>query len=130
MDDIRHQVIELLADLRNYPSDEIDLVTSIIDDLGVAGDDADDLFLAFDERFGIDSSKLDYKKYFGSEGMWPWEAALALWFIVWGLLRLIVGLPFARKIGSENDMKVSDLVEAATSKKWNEKFEIAEPRRD
>lgn len=49
MDDIRHQVIELLADLRNYPSDEIDLVTSIIDDLGVAGDDADDLFLAFDE---------------------------------------------------------------------------------
>lgn len=95
--------------------------SSIIDDLGVAGDD--ELFAEFDKRFGVDSPDLDYKRFFGNEGMYPWAFVFMLLMLLWGLVRIVCGKPFAEKRKAENDMKVSDLVETAINMKWNERFE-------
>jgi hypothetical protein len=97
--------------------------TSVVQDLGVAGDDADELFLAFDEKFGTDSSILDFERFFGHEGMWPWEAAMGILFLLWGMVRKVIGKPLVEKTEEERNMRVSDLVDAALTKKWNKKFE-------
>lgn len=123
MEEIKAQVVELLSEIRQYPKEKIRMDTSIVDDLGVAGDDADELFLAFDEKFGSDSSVLDFERFFGHEGMWPWEAALMTLVLPWGLIRALFGKPFAEETKEEINMRVSDLVDAAVSKRWSKKFE-------
>jgi hypothetical protein len=120
---IEEQVIDLLANQTNYLKEKIGMDTSIIDDLGVFGDDADELFSAFDERFGIDSQRIDLERFFGHEGMWPWEVFFMTFWSLWGFLLLLVGKPFSKKKNYEDDMKVSDLVDAVLNKKWNKKFE-------
>ena len=125
MNQIEQQVIELLAEVRYYPKEKIGMNTSIIDDLGVAGDDADELFLAFDKKFGTDSRNLDFKRFFGNEGMYPWELPLLVLKLLWGLVRLLNGKTFIVRRKPADDMKVSDFVEAAVSKKWNNRFEPA-----
>lgn len=123
MNQIEKQVIELLADQTGYPQERITMDTSIIDDLGVAGDDADELFQAFDERFGTNSQRIDYLRFFGHEGVYPWTIFVWLFILLWGLFRLLAGKTFSKKRKQEEDMKVSDFVETVVSKKWNTKFE-------
>jgi len=123
MNQIEEQVIDLLATQTHYPKEKIGIDTSIVDDLGVAGDDADELFSAFDKRFGTDSKKIDSERFFGHDGMWPWEVLFMPLRILWGFLRLLVGKTFSKKRNYEDDMKVSDLVDAVLYNKWNKRFE-------
>ena len=62
--------------------------TRIEDDLGITGDDADEMIQKFEDRFHIDMSNLNFTEYFFCEG----ENSCILPFIL--LLKLIL-LPFA-----------------------------------
>ena len=42
--------------------------TRLLHDLGIDGDDAFELFLAFGERFHVDLSPMEWPAYFGHEG--------------------------------------------------------------
>lgn len=46
---------------------QISLETSIEDDLGVTGDDAEELIIEFSSRYNVDISSFDFTKYFYPE---------------------------------------------------------------
>jgi len=65
---------ELFADLVDFLKKQIGLYDVLItrntlleDDLGVTGDDAEDLIIAFGKRYGIDVNSFNFTKYFHEE---------------------------------------------------------------
>ncbi|MDR2678586.1 MAG: DUF1493 family protein [Zoogloeaceae bacterium] len=111
-EDIASQVIHFVADLRAESPDKITLSTTIGRDLGVDGDDAEDLIDAFSERFDVDVSEFwpVYHRYFGPEGCNPF----------WILYVLIMAL-FGRKPDKLLPLTIEDLINAAQTKKLDPK---------
>lgn len=70
-EDIEAQVIKRVAHIADVPSGRITLSTRLLEDLGINGDEAVNLFEGVHERFGADLTHLydDWSEHFGSEGM-------------------------------------------------------------
>jgi acyl carrier protein len=62
------KVVNLLTELTGYHPAGITPDTRVLEDLGIDGDDADDLFRELEKRFGVDTSEFPTLEYFGSEG--------------------------------------------------------------
>ena len=56
--------------------------TRLREDLGVDGDDSDDLLREFAAKFHVDLMGYDHGAHFAGEGMWPWTPLVALWQVV------------------------------------------------
>lgn len=65
---VYEDVKSIIADISGYRRDQITEHLRVADDIGIAGDDGDDLFRALDDRFQVDWAGVDLKAMFGPEG--------------------------------------------------------------
>jgi len=103
------KVVRFVAREARVDPGVLSLSMSLLEDLGIDGDDAIDFFNAFAEEFGVNLSGFDPKKYFGPEG-------LGATTIFARLLSLLLG-----RIHDEPKIipiYISDLVQAAEKKIW------------
>jgi acyl carrier protein len=61
------RVCGLVSGQSGTPEAEITLETRLVEDLGIDGDDGDELLQAFAHEFGVDMSSMDPLNYFGDE---------------------------------------------------------------
>lgn len=69
-------VAKLLSEHMGVKQESITMETSLLQDCGMAGDDADEFFELLDETYQIDWDGIDLGPMFGSEGMsirFPWN---------------------------------------------------------
>lgn len=85
-------VINFISEFTKIKKEKIKENSCILFDLGVAGDDGEDLIIAFSREFSVDISEFDCESHFGKEGIFS----------------------SLRKRDQKN-IKVSDLVNAAMS---------------
>ena len=100
------QVRDFLCEQWRMRPERLSPSTRLLHDLGIDGDDAEEVLVAFGERFHVDFSSLAFPKHFGSEfdagGRW--------------LIRKLFGgdaLRFA-------PLTVQDLIDAANQGRWIE----------
>ncbi len=112
--DVEHRVKEFVAETAGVRVGRLHLDTTLLGDLGIDGDDANDFFIEFRDRFNVDVSSLDLSEHFGPEG-WPW----------WGILLPVVWLwDFFLKEGSLEEkanltpIRISKLCEAVRLGRW------------
>lgn len=79
--------------------------TRLEHDLGITGDDAEEVMEAFMDRFQVDMSEFEFNRHFGPE--WGCNPAVWLWCRV-----------FTSRLIQTEPITVDDLVEAAMQKKW------------
>ena len=97
-------VIALIAKETGTPPEHIQPAHRLNADLGVDGDDAEELLLAYREKFRVDMSGFDFHRYFGDE-----PNALSLFLLPW---RLLTG-------GEKSEpLFVRDLVRSAQIGRW------------
>lgn len=139
------EVSQFVADQTAFPLGDISPETSLAHDIGMAGDDADEFFTAFIEKFGVDPDSLhaiDFEKHFGHEG-WPfWFGCVVAIGVILALLiagafglsiylsgplalpvvclclYLIWSGGLSKRRNDADDITVADLVRAAEEKKW------------
>jgi hypothetical protein len=100
-DEIFLKVKEILHASQGIHFEEVTWTTDLSEDLGIAGDDADLLFLEFDKAFNIDWSGLNLGVHFGGETI-----TLPLpWALDWLLYK-------------HQPFRVCDLVNAIQAGKW------------
>jgi acyl carrier protein len=63
------EVIRAISEFCAVPKHKISERTSLLYDLGIDGDDADDLMTMLEKRFSVDLSDLDLSRYFRGEGI-------------------------------------------------------------
>jgi hypothetical protein len=66
-DRLAQAVLDFLASETAYPRSKITLDSRVAEDLGVAGDDGDDLMDSFAEKFHVDISSFDFYAHYGDE---------------------------------------------------------------
>src|SRR4051812_41038763 len=101
--DLGKRINKLISEQSGVDADQISFETRLNQDLGINGDDADELLPLYAEAFGVDMSGFQFHTYFQDEphvlNFWRW----------W--------IPGLRP--KLDPITVRDLVEAATLKKWN-----------
>ncbi|MBP7051886.1 MAG: DUF1493 family protein [Phycisphaerae bacterium] len=65
--DVARRVCKIVGEVTGVASEKIGLSARLRQDLGVDGDDVDDLFLALRDEFGTDFSGLDFPRHFREE---------------------------------------------------------------
>ena len=60
-------IAALVARVAGVPRERITASTSIEDDLGTTGDDAEELMEEFSKEFGVDLSRMDFYRHFSPE---------------------------------------------------------------
>lgn len=104
------EIRQFVAEFSGSSPSQIEARTTLLGDLGINGDDGDELLAAFGERFNVDMSAFEPDKHFGSEGFWPWAP------MHWLLLRLRKGTPEQKT--RLMAISVADLVRAAEKGVW------------
>jgi len=144
-DPLARLVKDFVARETSVRIERVSLDKSLSWDLGLAGDDADDFFLAFSNEFEVDPESfriLNFEKHFGSEGIGLAQGFLGLLMAVPGAgIGLALGTPDWATVGlgfvslvlgvwllgwmqsrmhrhDVDAIRVQDLVEAAAAKKW------------
>src|SRR5262249_42460800 len=122
------EVVGLISKCTGGPEHKICPKTKINTDLGVDGDDADELLFTYRDKFGVDLSGFDFTHHFGPEGGPP--LSFVAFVIAFGCLFALwrwAGLPLAIVIGvasqcaidelwPESPLYVRDLVEGARNR--------------
>lgn len=75
-DPVFEKVRDIIAEFTGVDRTRISADSDLIKDLGVAGDDGDELFAEFDNAFEVDWSGLCLGVHFGNEGLHlplPWQ---------------------------------------------------------
>lgn len=67
MADTLSRIYAFVAKLSGAAQDKLNSGTTLSSDLGIDGDDAQALMLAFSEEFGVDMSGFDITNHFGPE---------------------------------------------------------------
>jgi len=116
-DHLEARVRKFVAEFCSVRPERIDRQTTLLGNLGVDGDDAVELFMAFEKEFQVDLSGLDLSKHFGSEGM----SLLAPIYLLLLPIHLIIcairrGKPLLR--GGLVPIRVADLIAATERGKW------------
>ena len=126
------QVRRFVADFRHTTLDEVQPETTLPYDLGIDGDEAADLLLAFESAFSVDLSGFRYHEHFGDEGV-PLRVGLVLIPLAvavgelwswrwWAGTALVVAAAAAQMVrwrkGFAHPLRVRDLAQAAVAKRW------------
>ncbi len=64
------EIIRFVARQIGEPESQLSLETRLLQDLGVAGDDAQLLFASFAKRFGVDLTGFNLNDHFPCEYLW------------------------------------------------------------
>jgi hypothetical protein len=107
-DPITKRVIAIVAHNRGVKPYQIKLQADLYKDLGLTGDDVDDLFGELHKRLQIDFTEFQFDRHFTGEGLFIFGGSR------WKKQRIPV--------------TVADLVEAANSKKWTMNYESNEQK--
>jgi hypothetical protein len=100
---LAEQVTDMIADQTRCNRSKVRPQADLFLDLGVDGDDAEDLLRRFREEFGVNLEALQFGRHFGPEGFNPLVFLLPSWWR-WKRERIPV--------------TVADLVEAARTQTW------------
>ena len=106
---MEREVIKFISAFTGEAEDNIQPSTIINDDLGIDGDDGDELLMEFSSKFNVDLTPIT-ETYFGSEG-------LPLYFLIlwpFHLLRWILGY----KSNDLTPLPVSQLIKSAEEGTW------------
>ena len=82
--------------------------TTLEKDLGMSGDDAVEFILEFSEKFNVDVSRFEIKKYFFPEGD--------------SVLPAIIGFLTGRKSQKQKELKLADLEKAVIAGRLDEEI--------
>jgi len=104
------EVTEFIAKFAYTPLERLSASTTLFGDLGIDGDDADELLAAFGKHFDVEMSSLDVARHFGPENTWPWT--VICWFMLWSRS----GTPEQK--ARLSPITIADLVRAAKCGKW------------
>ena len=99
------EVIAFVADFRGQRPERLSAATRLREDLGIDGFDAEDILIAYRERFGVDMTAFEYDRHFGPEAAWnPFS------WLYWRLFR-----PERLRF---DPVTIGHLVEAARCGRW------------
>lgn len=102
--EINGEVVAFLAEFLRVPVETLGAETTLVDDLGVDGDDGRDLMEAFATRFNVDLASFSASEHFGPEA--GWNPLAFLYYVVF---------PGQSEL---RPVTIRDLVEAAGCGKW------------
>lgn len=106
-DDMYYQeIVDFVCDLTNCSKSEITVGTSLARDLGMEGDDAEEFFCQFEDKFSVDMSNFKFHDHFSDE-----PNAFSIFV---ALLKLLRVLPLEKR----RPIYISDLCHAARTKVW------------
>jgi hypothetical protein len=113
------EVLEFVARKLAVRRDKLSVSTTLLGDLGVAGDDGEQFMKQFSDQFHVDLSQLDSLRHFGPEqAIWPWQIPGVLFWTLAGLF----GFRFSRRSAEERaglvPITIGDLVRAARAGHW------------
>jgi hypothetical protein len=116
--DVESAVLEFVIRTRGARRNRLTLDTTLLGDLGVDGDDADDFFVKFAEEFHVSLSALNLSKHFGGEGCFPWQIPLFLFRALAELLGPFISRKTPEERAGLVPVTIRDLVAAAKTGKW------------
>ena len=102
-------ILEFFARVTLIPRQRLDLGSRIVGDLGIAGDDGDDLLKDFEDAFGVPAADFPWKNEFGAE--WGLDPISLFLFVRNFLIR-------SSSLAPRRPLTISDFVEAALIGKW------------
>lgn len=118
---LEEEVIVFVAEFTRYPAAKITPRTTLFGDIGIDGDDGDEILAAFMERFQVDMSACR-PVHFGIEGFVPW--ALLHWIYQAWLARTEKNSTPESRAGLI-PITVQDMIESARARRWVLKYEEA-----
>ena len=132
---ITTEVMEFLSVALNEPVDKINIKTSINRDLRIQGDDVDELFSIFIDKYHVNFDEFDFDKYFVNEGVIANSIAFNLHTLpirIFYYLYLVLsgneekdGFKFVMPKLNKVDMTVGDLVTSVIKGKFTPRNEIS-----
>jgi len=84
---LHDEVISAIAEYHSIPRRKITVHSSLMNDLGIVGDDAEDLIRMLEDRFSVDLSDVQLSRYFHGESPFAFDSKEEL--IVGQLVELI-----------------------------------------
>ena len=115
---IESDVLDFVSDRLGSRRDKVTLDTTLLGDLGVDGDDADEFFVAFAERFHVNLSALNLSRHFGGEGCLPWQLPFFLFRVFGKSVSPLISRKTPEERAGLDPITISDLVAAARIGKW------------
>jgi hypothetical protein len=104
---LEREVFDFVAEFCSFPRQNLRRETRLQQDIGVDGDDGDDLLIAFSKRFGVSLDTFYTLNYFNNEGV-----------SIFDLARLICQLLGFCQIPDEKmPITIDDLILSAENKK-------------
>ncbi len=112
---IEEEVVAFVADFTRHPIERIKPQTTLFGELGIDGDDGDEILTAFMKRFAVDMTS--YRGvHFGPEGFIPW--APLYWLVL--LMRSRVEKPSTPESRARLvPITIQDLIDSAKAKRWS-----------
>ena len=98
---------------------EIHPSATLLGDLGIDGDDADEFLSDFAKHFRVDMAGFVFADHFGTEGIYPWQIPR----FVWNLIGELIGRDPHETAGLKA-VRVEDLIRAAKAKKWESSSDV------
>ncbi|GAB5536960.1 MAG: hypothetical protein Rubg2KO_32090 [Rubricoccaceae bacterium] len=133
-EDLIAEIQCFVAEFINVPIERVYPSTRLSEDLGVDGDDADELMDAFAEQFGVDLTDFRHNEHFGDEGCLQFSTVLLLlpsvlvFTVLWNCTRwaggvlaslVLIALIARGMRGYPHSITIQDLANAAMAKHWN-----------
>lgn len=115
------EVVGFVAEFTRYPTAKITPRTTLFGDIGIAGDDGDEIMSAFMKRFQVDLSSVR-PVHFGLECSPPW-APLMWIYQAWVAYRDKSSTPESR--AGLVPITMQDLIDSARARRWIFKYEEA-----
>lgn len=113
-DSIEQQVVALVAEFTGCPVERIKPQTTLFGDLGIDGDDGDEILTVFMKRFEVDMSSCR-PVHFGPEGFPPWTPLYWL-VLLWRARVEKQSTPESR--ARLVPITIQDLFDSAKAKRW------------
>lgn len=117
---IEEEVTAFVAAQIGVSTERLKARTTLFGDLGVDGDDSDELLVAFTKRFSVDMKSYRGDRHFGPEGFAPWSPLLWLASAWRG---------FAQKESTPESrarlvpVTIQDLIDSARAGRWSVTYE-------
>lgn len=102
---LREKIIEIISINRGKSNLEFNDSTSLMNDLGIDGDDALEILDQYFNTFTIDKSKFNFEDYFGYEGFY--------------FFKTIKAIIFGNRL---KNLTIGDLVNYAESGEWGKRI--------
>lgn len=102
---LESRIIDFVARQTAEPTHRLTLLVDLRKDLGVEGDEAEELMTQFAQEFDVDMRDFQFSKYFGPE---------APFSLIWYLYMKF----FEPRLLKFTPLTVADLVQSARQKRW------------